>query len=167
MTEINFNGKDIKTFSGEYIDIFSDDIENRIRIDDIAHALSLMCRFGGHIKSFYSVAEHSIWVAKRLPNEHKLAGLLHDASEAYLVDIPTPIKKRFPFYIDIEDKMMKIISKKFNFQYPFSKEVKFIDLLALKYEWESFTVNETKKTKFNPQVVEKKFIELFYRYSNM
>lgn len=67
--------------------------ENEYRIEDIAHGLALQCRFGGQSREFYSVAQHSVMVSELVPPEHALWGLLHDASEAYLIDLPRPIKR--------------------------------------------------------------------------
>lgn len=63
-----------------------------VDIGDIAHALANQCRFAGHTREFLSVAEHCVRVSRECPPEHALWGLLHDASEAYLVDLPRPIK---------------------------------------------------------------------------
>jgi hypothetical protein len=85
-------------------------------VPDIAHALSLICRFTGHVDVFYSVAEHSVRLSRVLranqyPVDDCLWGLLHDASEAYLADIPSPMKRTpaFAFYREAEAKVMACI----------------------------------------------------------
>lgn len=80
---------------------------------DIAYALANTCRFNGHVP-FYSVAEHSVAVAVRLPPHLQLAGLLHDAAEAYLSDIPSPIKQYLPDYCAMEDKIQAVIYEKYS-----------------------------------------------------
>jgi hypothetical protein len=91
------------------LDVSPDDI----CIEDIAHALSNLCRFGGHSVYPYSVAQHSVLVARLLPPELMLAGLLHDATEAYYVDVPRPVKAILPEYKRLEHKLELIIGKKF------------------------------------------------------
>jgi uncharacterized protein len=72
-----------------------------------------LCRFNGHVKKFYSVAEHSWWVAKKVPPRLTLAALLHDASEAYICDIPAPVKPFLENYKDIEYVLMENIHRRF------------------------------------------------------
>lgn len=85
-----------------------------VHIEDIAWSLSMQCRFGGHCKQFYSVAEHSVMVSHMVPPEMALWGLLHDATEAYLVDLPRPIKQNMPNYREYEDALAVVIAKRFN-----------------------------------------------------
>jgi hypothetical protein len=98
-----------------------------IDIRDIAGALSKLCRYGGHCTRFYSVAEHSVLVAEQAPDDLKLDALLHDASEAYLVDIPRPLKKLLPEYRSIEAKLEQVIAERFRLNYPLPAEVKALD----------------------------------------
>jgi hypothetical protein len=99
---------------------------SEIDILDIAHALSNLCRFNGHTRWFYSVAEHSCYVSDILPSELKLTGLLHDASEAYLCDMPRPIKRSPGFaekYLEAEANLMKVIGIQFGFEWPLPEPV--------------------------------------------
>lgn len=116
----------IQTFSGVKFNVF-DPKPKDIRIIDIAHALSNQCRFSGHVKRFYSVAEHSINVADCVPSLYKLKALLHDATEAYLVDIPSPIKPHLTNYKEIEDRLMKIIFKRFGLSETFQDVIHWWD----------------------------------------
>lgn len=89
-----------------------------INIEDIAHALSNMCRFSGHTKQFYSVAQHSVLVSNYVNPVNSFAALLHDASEAYIVDIPTPYKmtSMFSEYRNVEKVLMDEIYHRFHIE---------------------------------------------------
>jgi uncharacterized protein len=80
-----------QTYTGHQFDIFNPDPE-AIHIADIAHSLALTNRFGGHTVRPYSVAQHSVLVSKMVPEQYALHGLLHDAAEAYIGDLPAPWK---------------------------------------------------------------------------
>jgi uncharacterized protein len=105
-----------------------------ILIEDIAHSLSLLCRFNGHCNRFYSVAEHSIHVANLLPQEFKMWGLLHDATEAYIADIPMPLKRNLPDYKTIENDLMRVVASRFGLLWPMPQEVKHFDSVLLATE---------------------------------
>lgn len=101
-----------------------------IAIGDVAWALSNLCRFNGHTKAYYSVAEHSVHVSYNVPDYLALAGLMHDASEAYICDLPRPLKQVPEIravYEPIEDAIMQVIAKKFGFPYPLPREIKEAD----------------------------------------
>ena len=87
-------------------------------IEDIAHALSLITRGNGHVKTFWSVGEHCLCCAKEaaargLSDRLILACLLHDASECYMSDIPRPFKKELPEYCEHENHLLDLIYEKF------------------------------------------------------
>jgi hypothetical protein len=86
---------------------------DEIFIEDIAHALGNACRYAGHCITFYSVAEHSVLMARAVPQEFKAWALLHDASEAYLVDVPRPLKPFLTGYADLEDRVMAAVATRF------------------------------------------------------
>lgn len=125
----------IRTISGKYVNVFDPNPDD-ILIEDIAHALSHQCRFGGHLPEFYSVAQHSLECFLLASPEEELQALMHDASEAYLLDMPKPIKLGMPQYNDIEDKLMKVIADKFGFAHHKSDEVAQIDHFMLEREWD-------------------------------
>lgn len=119
----------LRTVSGIWVDIL-DPKSEQITLHDIAHQLSLVCRFGGAIKEHYSVAAHSIWVSHTVPPEHALQGLLHDAAEAYLGDMPTPLKNLLPEYKKIEQRFWEVIANKFNVPVELAEVVKEVDQQA-------------------------------------
>lgn len=112
---------------------FNDPQPDEIEITDIAMALANKCRFSGHTQ-YFSVAEHSVCVAYRLPPHLRLAGLLHDAAEAYLGDIPSPIKYVLPDYRLLEKLNEAAVFEKFGIagtMKDFKAEIKHADLSAL------------------------------------
>lgn len=101
-----------ETVHGRVVNILSPNPDD-LDIHCIAHGLSMQCRFGGHTIRHYSVAEHSWWVSKLCEPEYALQGLLHDATEAYLCDIPTPIKRLLPDYYTLEHRLWEVIADKY------------------------------------------------------
>lgn len=102
----------MQTFTGKQF-WPADPRADEIDIRDIAHALSMQCRYAGHCLRFYSVAEHCVLLAKAIP-EQKLWALLHDASEAYLVDVPRPVKPSLAGYKTLEQRIMFEVARQFS-----------------------------------------------------
>lgn len=134
----------IRTFSGQYISIQSPDWL-KVYVADIAVGLSREPRFAGHTKKFYSVAEHSIWCMEKAqelyPENISLPFqcLLHDAHEAYLKDIPSPIKCELSNYKELAELHQAAIHQRYNVRITHNnkKLVKEIDRMALEWEWEN------------------------------
>lgn len=108
-----------------------------VDILDIAQSLGMQCRFNGHASKFYSVAEHCCHVSDLLPDPLKLAGLLHDASEAYLCDLPRPLKRCQGFsdqYLIAERRLEKVIAEVFGFAYPYDRRIHDADNQVLRIE---------------------------------
>ncbi len=172
-----YGGHWITTFSGKKFH-FLDPQPEEIDIVDIARALSLTCRFAGQCKDFYSVAQHSIMVAKIVPEEYKLHALLHDASEAYLPDIPRPIKAELRQFKKMEMTILLAILNKFvPYQGDIIRELEIIkeadnialatearDLMANTDDWA--TLPEPLKEFIVPLTcweVELDFVDMFYK----
>ena len=109
--------KYITTYTGKHFKPTEPD-PKLFDIADIAHALSLICRGNGHVKTFWSVGEHCICCAKEakargLSDRMALACLLHDASECYMSDVPTPFKRELPEYEEREEALLDMIYEKY------------------------------------------------------
>lgn len=153
---------------------------DRIQITDIAHALSLICRGNGHVKHFFSVGQHCIncakeAVARKYSKRVCLACLLHDAGEAYMSDVPRPLKKYIPEYKRYEDKILEVIYEKYlggNLTKEEGRLVKLIDDDMLYFDLREL-LHETSNRKepemqssfslcFEPfEQVEKEYLEMF------
>lgn len=101
---------------------------------DIAHALSLLCRYGGHVSRFMSVAEHCILMSHAVAAENALWALLHDATEAYMGDLIRPLKLAMPAYCEAEDRLMAVICDRFGLDPVCPAEVKAADNRILRDE---------------------------------
>jgi uncharacterized protein len=103
-------------------------------IEDIAHALAMKCRYTGHVKRFYSVAQHSVLASHIVPTADALWGLMHDASEAYLPDVARPVKRNIPGFREIEDRVMEAIASRFRLTLPMPESIHHADLVLLASE---------------------------------
>jgi hypothetical protein len=118
----------ITTFTGKQFH-FLDPQPDQICIEDIAHQLSGEPRFNHSTTAFYSVAEHSVFVALCAPVQHRVAALLHDAAEAYFKDIARPLKylPQMAGYRELIAKTEAVIAAKFGFTYPLDPIIKELD----------------------------------------
>ncbi len=140
-------GPYIQTVSGRRFDPL-DPVADEIDVGDIAVALANHCRFGGHTRRYYSVAQHSCIVSDELvargADAHEaLWGLLHDASEAYLTDMPHPLKHRSELgrlYRAAEDRLEEVIRERFGFTGERPPRIKQIDSSLLATERAALTM---------------------------
>ena len=169
----------ITTYTGHQFNPIDPEMET-LDVRDIAHALSLTCRGNGHVKQFYSVGQHCIMCAKEAvargySKRVVLGCLLHDASEAYMSDVPRPFKEMLPEYVKLEEKLIDIVYTRF-LGSPLSeeekKQVSRVDDDVLYYDMrELFGVvrnEDAPKLEIEPvyevipfETVEKMYLELF------
>jgi 5'-deoxynucleotidase YfbR-like HD superfamily hydrolase len=129
-----------QTYSGKAIDVLNLN-PNDICIEDIAHALSLTNRYGGHTPIPYTVGMHSILCSGAIRNrDYALEALMHDAAEAYIGDMTRPIKMldQANFFRELEDKIYNMVANKYGFSSPMSSEVNEIDKVMLYVEADLF-----------------------------
>ena len=134
------NSPYFRTYTGKLVHIrnpHSDEID----IEDIAHALSQTCRFFGHTDGFYSVAQHSILVSQRVPAADALWGLLHDAAEAYLGDLASPLKRapEMEWYRSLEKRFLDCFAEKFGLSPKLPESVLRADAMLLATEFRDVT----------------------------
>jgi hypothetical protein len=128
----------MQTFSGKVFYPMCPD-PSLIDLHDVAHSLSMQCRFAGHVRWHFSVAQHSVLVSKHVPPEMARWGLLHDVTEAYLVDLPQPVKGCLPEYAAAEARLERAVAERFGLELPMPERVKRADLEALATEYRDLT----------------------------
>lgn len=126
----------IQTYTGKVFKPFAPE-PSMVCIEDIAHALAHICRFGGHCRFFWSVASHSVCVSRSVRPELAVYGLLHDAAEAYVGDIVSPIKRELADFADIEARAQDCILEALGLPPPLERhhdEIRSADLGQLAVE---------------------------------
>lgn len=120
----------IQLSSGEFFN-FLDPDPDLVTVPVLAKALSQLCRFTGHTRTFYSVAQHSVLVSRLVPPELARWGLFHDAAEAFVGDVSSPLKRLIPDYRAIEERIERVVWAKFGLDGPLPAAVKQADMSAL------------------------------------
>ena len=123
----------IQMLDGEYIDLLNPNF-SKTSIESIAWSLSNICRFNGHTKEFYSVAQHCVLSSYLVPENLAYDALMHDSAEAIIGDVCSPLKKLLPDYKVIEKRIEIALFKTFNVKFPLPPEIKVADLIMLKAE---------------------------------
>ncbi|MGE6320589.1 phosphohydrolase [Pseudomonas oryzihabitans] len=135
MTQTPDLGGWIVTSTGVRFELLAPTVE-MIHLEDIAHALSNVCRFGGHTRVHYSVAQHSVLASHLVPPADALYALLHDATEAYIGDMVSPLKQVIPQFRQVEDRLWSVICEYFELPQQMPASVKRADLMMLARERE-------------------------------
>jgi hypothetical protein len=126
-------GPTILLRGGTYFD-FENPAGSVFTIYDVAHSLSMICRFNGHVRHFYSVAEHSLHCSYLVPQEHALQALLHDSAEAFLGDMSRPLKTMMPEYKALERKIEAVVLPRLGIPAELPQCVKDADAKMLRIE---------------------------------
>jgi 5'-deoxynucleotidase YfbR-like HD superfamily hydrolase len=129
-----------------------------VHLDDIAYALSNQCRFSGHCRPAYSVAEHSVRASMIVPPDDALWALMHDASEAFLVDVPRPIKPFLVGYKEIETTVMRVICERFGLIGEMPESVKRTDEILLATEARDLMQRPPRDWKLREKPLEKRIV---------
>lgn len=124
-----------QTFSGLAFDLVKPD-RSMVSIKDIAQSLANLCRFNGHCRRFYSVAEHSLYVSRAVPRPYALQGLLHDATEAYVGDMVAPLKSILVDFKEVESRVREAVCARFGLAVEMPWEVQIADKRMLSTELE-------------------------------
>ncbi|MNS60237.1 hypothetical protein D3C72_932240 [compost metagenome] len=148
----------IRTYKGILISLI-DPQPDDIFIEDIAHGLAYQYRYGGHCFSLITVAEHSLRVYNRCKS---LSALMHDASEAYLGDLKSPIKALCPDYSEIEHRFMRVIADKFGIAWPIPFAIKQADQAEFDWEQENIMIEkEGMHMAMKPLYAKERFLKTF------
>ena len=133
-------GPTIATYSKSYFN-FVDPDSTPVELVDIARGLANTCRYGGQVSRFYSVAEHSVLASYLVEPEHAYDALMHDAAEAFIGDMPKPLKVMLPDYMRFEEIVENSIFRQFSVTNPLPQEIKTVDIQMLILEKEQLLGN--------------------------
>lgn len=169
----------ITTYSGVHFYPLAPETDG-IKIEDIAHSLSLLCRANGHYKDFYSVADHCVDCAEEArargySDEFILICLLHDASEAYISDIPRPVKGDLKGIDEIEKRLSDVIYKALIGRVPDDEEIRLLKDIDDAMLYHEFKANMGEELKYgeikavrsfkniSPKAAEDEFLSIYYQ----
>lgn len=136
----------ISLLSGATFDYMNPE-KSDVTIEDIASALSNVCRFSGHLPRFYSVAQHLVNTSRIVKPEFAFTALMHDTAEAFTNDLPTPLKVALPIFKELEVSIESAMGKRFGFAYPYPDEVKLADTQMLLLE-KNYVKEDTKQWEY-------------------